>query len=234
LDKLQDLKISATFFIVAEDFTSVQVRRIAGPGHEVASHCVNHSSYKQISEKQWQENVIRSKKILEDASGKKVKGFRAPSWSVEFNKASFHHNVLKEAGYIYDSSFSPAQTKLYGDKRFNKKPYISNEGIVEFPLPVIGFPAAPWVGGAYLRLAPKWYARHFIRKEKPCFLYAHPWEFYKNEEKLPQLSLFNRFVTTYGRKRFFEKTFDLVSELQKDFTFITLEKQAEQIRNPSK
>jgi peptidoglycan-N-acetylglucosamine deacetylase len=227
---LEDLKIKATFFIVTNDIKCELVKKISASGHEIASHCVDHSYYKSISPQKWKSNIFDSKKYLEDACNSNVYGFRTPSWSIEFDKASFHLSVLHDAGYVYDSSFSSYETKLYGDKRFNKTPYLTDEGIVEFPLPVIGAPNAPWVGGTFLRVAPRCFSQYFIKKECPSFLYIHPWELYENKETLPRISISDALITTYGRKNFKRKVFNLINALQDDFQFITLYEQAKTIK----
>jgi peptidoglycan/xylan/chitin deacetylase (PgdA/CDA1 family) len=85
LDKLAEAGQRSTMFFTgryAEEFPHV-VRRAAQEGHEIASHSYLHivlSRMKGIDG--FREDLLRSVKILEDISGCKIKGYRAPKWSI--------------------------------------------------------------------------------------------------------------------------------------------------------
>jgi len=72
------------FFIlgwVAELFPNL-VARIDAAGHEVASHGYSHQLIYRQPQKVFKEETIKSKSILEDITGKKVRGYRAASYSI--------------------------------------------------------------------------------------------------------------------------------------------------------
>jgi peptidoglycan/xylan/chitin deacetylase (PgdA/CDA1 family) len=223
LDWLEEAQVKATFFCVAEDIPAPQLRRMASLGHEIASHSCSHPHLGQLGPDGWWPEISDSRKRLQDLSGQDIAGFRAPSWSVPWAHSSRFLEGLAEAGYRYDSSFCRFETHLYGDQRFARLPYRSEPGLWEIPLPQIGIPVAPWVGGTYLRLLPPWLSRRFIRQGKPAFLYLHPWELYV--QPTPGLKGMNRLVTDYGRKRHFKHVKQLVASLQADFQFVTLAEQ---------
>src|SRR4030042_3171597 len=83
-DKILDLcdkyKNKATFFIlgrVASEKPDL-VKRIKDRGHEIASHGFGHDLVYKMSPQQFKEDLKRSIGILEDITGKKIFGYRAP------------------------------------------------------------------------------------------------------------------------------------------------------------
>lgn len=223
---LAEREIRATFFCVTDDIPPRWLRMLAAAGHEVASHTCTHPHLGRLPLEAWQAEIHDSRKRLQDLTGQAVAGFRAPSWSVPWPQRDLFHALLAEAGYRYDSSFCAFETSLYGDRRFSQRPYQADHGLWEIPLPLVGFPAAPWVGGAYLRLLPRWLSRRFIRQDQPTFLYVHPWELYTH--RTPGLKGFDRLVTDYGRRTHFQRLKRLVQQLQADFRFVPLIEQVEE------
>ena len=79
------------------------VRRIAAAGHEIASHGYGHELLYTLSPAAFREDVKRGVGLLEAAAGQKVRGYRAPSFSI----TDWALDVLKELGLDYDSSAFP-------------------------------------------------------------------------------------------------------------------------------
>ncbi len=76
--------LRATFFVlgwVAERHPAL-VRRIVAEGHELASHGYDHTRVHQFTPGQFREDVMRTRGILEDIGGVTVRGYRAPSYSI--------------------------------------------------------------------------------------------------------------------------------------------------------
>ena len=228
LAMLDSHRIRATFFAVAADFDSNVLRRIVAAGHEIASHSLTHPHFARLSRDAWLPEVAGSKMRIEEATGTRVAGFRAPSWSIPFERADEFHAVLRDAGYEYDSSFCAMKTPLYGDARFPSQPYSAGSGIVEIPVPLIGMPRAPWVGGAYFRLAPRFLLESWIRSARPAFLYFHPWEFYENEPVSG--SLMTRVAMNCGRRRNLTKLSQLIGTLKNSVHFCTMHEFAASLR----
>lgn len=220
--------IKATFFCVSGDFESDILRKIVAGGNEVASHSITHPHFAAMSRDQWRYETGESKRRLEDATGVAVSGFRTPSWSVPFARAEEFHEVLLEEGYGYDSSFCSLKTPLYGDPAFAREPYVGPAGLVEIPVPIIGFPRAPWVGGAYFRLAPYFVLKQWILGTRPAFLYFHPWEFYENPPV--KGDLMTRLALNHGRRNNLAKLSALIGALKKRVNFVTMKEYAEGIR----
>ena len=89
------------------------VRRIANLGHEIGSHGQNHVRIGNLSAKSFRKDAEGSRKLLEDTTGKKVSGYRAPSFSIG-ETTPWAHEVLRESGYSYSSSIYPIKHDHYG------------------------------------------------------------------------------------------------------------------------
>ena len=107
--------VRSTFFVlgwVADRFPSL-VRRIADQGHEVASHGYNHQLLYMLTPNQFREDVRAAKTAIENAAGRRVLGFRAPSYSI-IESSMWAIDVLIEEGHVYDSSIFPIHHDRYG------------------------------------------------------------------------------------------------------------------------
>jgi polysaccharide deacetylase family protein (PEP-CTERM system associated) len=177
----------ATFFVlgwVAEKKPEI-VARVAAAGHEIACHSFLHRSIFNLTPEEFREDTRRAKRVIEDATGKRVVGYRAPSFTVT-KKSIWALDILIEEGFQYDSSVFPVEHPSYGIPDAPRTPYWINTAsgrILEFPLPTlaIGSMRSPIGGGAYLRLLPytytRWAIRHLNRHENfPVCVYIHPWE----------------------------------------------------------
>jgi polysaccharide deacetylase family protein (PEP-CTERM system associated) len=187
LELLAEHDCLATFFVlgwVAEKKPGV-VARVAAAGHEIACHSLLHRRIFDLTPQEFREDTRRAKAVIEAVTGKRVAGYRAPSFSVT-KKSSWALNILLEEGFQYDSSVFPVEHPSYGIPDAPRTPYWINTTsgrILEFPMPTlaIGTKRSPIGGGAYLRLLPYsytlWAIRHLNRNENfPVCVYIHPWE----------------------------------------------------------
>ena len=187
LDALDEAGCKATFFTlgwVAEQYPQL-VRHVAERGHEVASHSLRHRIVYEMSREEFRDDTLTAKKLLEDCSGDRVRGYRAPSFSIT-RKSLWALDVLAELGFTYDSSIFPVKHPDYGIVDSSRRPYIvqtPSGPIVEFPMTALEFAGhrSPFGGGAYFRFLPYWYTRWGIRfvnsrENRPACVYLHPWE----------------------------------------------------------
>src|SRR5216683_3359722 len=187
LELLAQHNCHATFFVlgwVAEKKPDV-VARVAAAGHEIACHSMLHRRIFDLTPQEFREDTRRAKAVIEDATGKQVVGYRAPSFSV-IKKSLWALEILAEEGFQYDSSIFPVEHPSYGIPDAPRTPYLINTAsgrILEFPLPTLamGSMRSPIGGGAYLRLLPyrytRWSIRHLNEHENfPVCVYIHPWE----------------------------------------------------------
>jgi polysaccharide deacetylase family protein (PEP-CTERM system associated) len=182
IDILDKHQHKATFFTlgnVAKKHPDL-IRRITDAGHEVASHGYNHDAIFKLTPKQVMEDVTNSVKYLEDASGTKVIGFRAPNFSIREYLFEWYCEALAENGLKYDSSLFPMKVIKYGiEKKYSLK--IFNEyGIHEHYLSYmkLGKHKLPFFGGGYFRLLPYPITKSLSSKlnEKRAVFYMHPYE----------------------------------------------------------
>jgi len=83
LELFEQKQAKCTFFTlgwVAERCPNL-IKAIVDQGHELASHGFAHQRTTEMTKAQFIDDVSKSKKILEDASGQAIIGYRAPSFS---------------------------------------------------------------------------------------------------------------------------------------------------------
>lgn len=184
LDLFAEHNTKATFFMlgwVAERFPYL-VKRICDEGHELASHGTSHRRATSQTRDEFREDVGDAKHLLEDISGCRIKGYRAPSYSI--GKANlWAHEELEAAGYIYSSSVYPVNHDLYGFPEAPRHIFKCRETLLEIPITTlpVGKRNLPIGGGGYFRLYPyafsKWAINAINEKEqRPAIFYFHPWE----------------------------------------------------------
>ena len=235
LSILDDYKVKATFFVLGwiAERHPVLIRTIFNEGHEVASHGYDHIMINHHSKESFKEDIKKTKHILEDITGCKVKGYRAPTFSIN-NSSIWALNILSESGHVYDSSIFPIKHDRYGMPHAKRFPHIiemNGCGIKEFPPSTIrifdwNFPIA---GGGYLRLFPlkliEWGIKRINDIEKqPAIIYMHPWEFDPAQPRMPvsRLSRFRHYVNL-------DSTENKLRHLIKNFKFTTLSKLSSQL-----
>lgn len=196
LQALSDHQASATFFVlgwVAEHEPEV-VRRIARAGHEIASHGCGHQMLQHLEPDDFRRDLLDSRRLLEDLSGRPVIGYRAPTFSVTRDTA-WAFDVLAETGYRYDSSVFPIHHDRYGVPNAPAAAHraVGPAGgtILEVPPLTCRLAGVNWPvgGGGYLRLLPVRVVgramRRAARKGRPALLYLHPWELDPDQPALP-------------------------------------------------
>jgi polysaccharide deacetylase family protein (PEP-CTERM system associated) len=191
LDILDEKNLTATFFVlgwVAERRPSL-VREIARRGHEIACHGYGHELIYKIGPDRFRDDVRRARILLEEITGKKVSGFRAPSYSITA-KSLWALDILVEEGFSYDSSIFPIVHDIYGipgGERFPHEIETQAGKIKEFPISTLSLGIGSWrsrlpiAGGGYLRLFPAQLVERAIKyintcEKQPTVIYFHPWE----------------------------------------------------------
>ena len=84
LDLLDERGVEATFFVlgwVAERLPTL-VREIASRGHELACHSYWHRLIYKLDRREFLDDTLKAKDIIEQAAGRAIFGYRAPSYSV--------------------------------------------------------------------------------------------------------------------------------------------------------
>lgn len=229
LEWLRKNETFATFFIVGELLESNPelLDKIIDGGHEIAFHTMHHTRLDSVN---YKEKFSDEVKKFDKMTLKKSKGFRAPTFSLNYSSA-WAIDVLSENNYQYDSSVVPVKTKLYGIPNAETKPYKitsvmlekndPNGKILEFPLlttKIFGL-SIPACGGFYLRTLPLKIIEHAIknmnRNDAPATFYVHSWEL--TPEYMPKvpLSVMENFITYHN----LGKTLSRIDEIVKKFKF---------------
>jgi polysaccharide deacetylase family protein (PEP-CTERM system associated) len=186
LELLERHDVKGTFFVlgqVAEVFPEL-VREIHAGGHEIGVHGYDHHVFHKLTRAQAREELHRAKSILEDLTGERVAGHRAPCFSIDRSTA-WTLDLLLDLGYEYDSSIMPCAGVGYGwpGQRLDIGPISTPGGrrIIEVPLSVVKIAGrnVPALGGSYLRLFPFAISRWMFEKveeDRPAIVYVHPYE----------------------------------------------------------
>lgn len=196
LDLFAQHNVKSTFFTlawVAERCPDV-IKRIVDEGHELASHGMAHQRLVNMSPEQAKDDINTSKAILEDISGQKIFGYRAPSFSIN-EKNQWVYDILVEAGFQYSSSTYPIEHDLYGVPEWPRFKYKRPEGLTEIPIPTILNKGknVGIGGGGYFRLYPYWLSKKRIQtfmktEDAPYSFYFHPWEIDPEQPKISNAS----------------------------------------------
>ncbi len=187
LELLEDSHARATFFVlgwVADRYGQL-VREIARRGHEVACHGDRHRLVFQQGRAGFEQDLRRARGLLQDLSGAPVIGYRAPGFSIG-PRAPWAFEVIREVGFLYDSSLFPARRMHGGAPGAPQRPHEmkleNGTSLVEFPSSVVrvGPIHVPFAGGGYLRLLPyefiRWGLLRFNARDVPACVYLHPRE----------------------------------------------------------
>jgi polysaccharide deacetylase family protein (PEP-CTERM system associated) len=194
LPALKSANGTATFFVlgsVAEKYPHL-LRRIAGDGHEIASHGHSHLPLHRLTPESFRAELRSANAAIQSATGKRPAGFRAPRFSLT-PRTAWAIPVLREEGFTYDSSIFPSPLTPHGSRRAPRTPYRiaapdiftpSPDGSALLELPVAVYPLAgiriPMGGGIYFRALPGFLTRSMIgslARRQPTTLYFHTHEF---------------------------------------------------------
>lgn len=204
LQSLSDRQTTGTFFIlgwVAQQHPEL-VAEIAAAGHEIASHGYRHELIFRQTPDEFREDLRRGTEAIVNATGQVPKGYRAPGFSIiPSNLWAF--DVVKEEGFIYDSSVFPAMRSHGGLPGNLPRPSRLPNGLYEYPVSTTQFGSVRcgYLGGGYLRLLPeslliRW-AKQQLAEGEPLILYLHPRDIDPHQPRL-KLPVHRHFRTYVG------------------------------------
>jgi polysaccharide deacetylase family protein (PEP-CTERM system associated) len=205
---LDEAGIKATFFTlgwVAERYPAL-MRRIADAGHEIASHGYDHRRVFTFTPNEFRSDLKKSRELIENASGKQVTGYRAPSFSIDA-RTPWAHEVLAQEGYAYSSSVAPVKHDHYGWPEAPRFAFLPVKGSDLLELPVttarLGGRTMAAGGGGFFRLLPYRFSHWAIRRVnavegRPAIFYFHPWEIDPDQPRIAEAPLRSK-VRHYSR-----------------------------------
>ncbi|MGB3165620.1 MAG: XrtA system polysaccharide deacetylase [Alteraurantiacibacter sp.] len=222
LDLFDAAAASATFFTlgwVAERHAPL-LREIAKRGHEVASHGWDHQRVFRMDRASFAKDIDRTRKTIEDCCGKRVIGYRAPSFSID-QRTPWAFMELAEQGYLYSSSVAPVAHDHYGwaeAPRFAFRPLPSHD-LVELPVTTAEFRGKRLAagGGGFFRVLPYAFSRWAIRQvnreaQRPAIFYFHPWEIDPGQPRLSGAPIRSRLRHYTNLDKMADKLAQLVRE----------------------
>ena len=198
---LEDAGATATFFTlgwIAERYPAL-IRRIGDAGHELASHGFGHRRASEQSREAFLADIRLAKAVIEDVCGREVRGYRAPSFSINAANA-WAFDAIAEAGYRYSSSVYPIRHDHYGMPEAPRFAFDVRPGLLEIPVATVCMLGANWPagGGGYFRLLPyavsRWSIRRInVRDRQPAMFYFHPWELDAGQPRVAGVGMKTRF-----------------------------------------
>lgn len=228
LELLSRHQLKATFFVLGclAGKHPRMVAEIASAGHEVGSHGYWHRLVYRQTREEFRSDLLSSKRILEDITGREINMYRAPSWSIG-RGTLWALEILEEEGFRCDSSIQPFMTPLSGISGAPVAPYYPVVGgrrlsLLEFPPTTIqiGSFHLPFAGGFYLRILPRvvvsW-ALASVNKRYPGMVYVHPWEIDAGQPRLTTKAVIN--LVHYFN---LNKTEKKLEHLFRNFRFVPL------------
>jgi hypothetical protein len=178
----EELSVKATFFVVASDLEASpaarrQAEALVEAGHELASHTWSHPyDLTRQPREAIAEEISRATALLAEVRGAPVTGFRAPGYTMSDDIFA----ELSAQGYAYDSSIFPcppyylAKAAVLGmmalrgrsSESILDKPSVMwartrphpRQGILEFPITVLPWLRAPFIGTSLLMMGERGYS----------------------------------------------------------------------------
>lgn len=198
-------ELSATFFCtgkMALEFPSV-IKKIAKRKHEIACHSHQHTWCNKMSRLQMEEDTYTAIDALEQCVGKKIKGYRAPAFSItEQNTYAFE--ILAKYGIEYDSSIFPAHRDFGGFPSFKYDTPVTIEysGIQlhEFPIPLMSLlgKRVAYSGGGYFRLFPLPLIQKQITNSSYAMTYFHIGDLMKEPKQMMSKEAYESYFKESG------------------------------------
>lgn len=222
---LDDSNNIATFFClgwVARKYPEI-IKQIHSLGHEIGTHSNQHQLIYRFDRNFFKKDLEISIKTLENLTGSKVKGYRAPGFSL-IKDTLWVYEELALQGIEYDCSIFLGNHSHGGRiKAFGKKPSIVfNEGfqIKEFPVNSFKFfyKEVAFSGGGYFRFLPYKIIKQLMNNSEYIMTYFHPRDFDSSQPMISGLSNYRKFKSYYGLNKAFSKAEKFVS----DYDFISL------------
>jgi polysaccharide deacetylase family protein (PEP-CTERM system associated) len=218
LDVLDSKNTKSTFFClgwIARKYPDV-IKRIAKRGHEIACHSDKHIFIKDMNPESFNKDLRQALDSIENISGKKIKSFRAPAFTITPNEI-WAFDVLSNNGIEYDCSIFPTSRSFGGFSNFGEgKPTLIKCGkteIKEFPMNTTKILGKKIVfgGGGYFRLFPLKIIKRLMDVSDYNISYFHMRDFDNGQYRFKYFTLERKFKSYYGLKGAYDKFLNLLS-----------------------
>lgn len=229
---LEETNTKATFFVIgwiAKTYPDI-VKRISEK-YEIGSHTMHHQLVYEQGKEVFKEDLSSSIKLLEDITGKPVKYFRAPGFSIRKSEP-WAFEVIKECGIEVDCSVFPARHAHGGIPQYGTSlPAILRCGgieIKELPISVKKILGQDLIfsGGGYFRLFPYWLVKQWSKScDKYLMTYIHPRDLDAGQPMLKDLPISRKFKSYVGLNNAENKLRSYI----RDFKFVDVSTAVEQV-----
>jgi polysaccharide deacetylase family protein (PEP-CTERM system associated) len=189
LNLLRQYNTRATFFVlgwVAEKYPLL-VNKIAEHGHEIANHGYSHETVNKLNYESFHNDLIKAHTAIFNACRSIPIGYRAPGFSI-MSENAWALEIIKNAGYIYDSSLLLSRAKSLG-LNVKNLPKLDN-GLYEIAINNNNLLSINVLGGVAIRIIPKKILLNIISRNIhnniPSIIIIHPREL---NNRLPKLHL---------------------------------------------
>jgi polysaccharide deacetylase family protein (PEP-CTERM system associated) len=205
LDLFDRAGARATFFALGwvARRTPELLRSIVRRGHELGSHSDVHALVGRMTPDQFRDDLRRSVASIEDATGVKVRSYRAPGFSIT-SASTWAFGLLAAEGIEHDCSVFPGAHAHGGLGELSSAEPVrittAHGEIREFPVAtcrIFGRDVAI-AGGGYFRLLPSAVIEMLARRRSYVMAYFHPRDFDPEQPLLPDLSAARRFRAYVG------------------------------------
>ena len=222
---LDDNNQDATFFClgwVARKHPKI-IQKINSLGYEIATHSDTHQLAYEFNKNEFNQDLEKSIKSIEDITGKKITSYRAPGFSIKEENLWVFDELLKQ-GIEKDCSVFPAKRSHGGLHKFgySAPAYIEREEgkLKEFPINLhkIFGKNIIFSGGGYFRLIPYPLLKYFMNQSDYTMGYFHPRDFDPDQPMMEGLTAIRKFKSYCGLNSSLSK----LEKLIQDFKFISL------------
>ena len=213
LDELDKRNLKGSFFVlgwIAEHHPDI-VREIHKRGHHIGCHSYQHELSFRFNEKEFKQDTLKAKHLIEDIIGTEVNAFRAPGFSITKNNM-WALKSLVEMGFQYDCSMFPAHHDYGGMPSYGngipKRIDIGNGVYIkEFPINIktILNHNLVFSGGGFFRLFPYWLIQYWANDSEYIMSYFHPRDFDIGQPVIKSLPMVRKFKSYVGIKGAFNK-----------------------------
>lgn len=207
--------VEATFFTTANFAVHfLDAIRDISRRHEIASHTFYHSKFHT-------EDLLASKKKLEEITSKPVHGLRMP------RMGKVEMKDVKAAGYRYDSSINPSFIPgRYNNLHLPRRSFYENE-VLRFPVSVSPLLRLPLFWLSFKNFPYAFYlslVKQALKKDGYVCLYFHPWEFINLDDyEIPG------YTKRMAGERLQERLVKLITDLKPHGEFVSMERYIDQV-----
>jgi polysaccharide deacetylase family protein (PEP-CTERM system associated) len=183
LEFLDTLQVKATMFVpgyVVERFPAL-VKDMVEAGHEIGSHGHRHMDAASLQRREFRDEIVVSKKILEEITSKEVVVYKDPCWGIT-PQTPWAYDELIEAGYRMDNTAQPSLLKALGRSPDEMLPFMYKDTLTVVPVTSATFfgKTMPFNGGLFCAYIPATVQVRYYKKLNarsiPFNYYCHPFE----------------------------------------------------------